>query len=328
MPALTRINLRFAGQLKDPVVRYLLDRRLPIRHLQLDAANLISHAAWVDLFAALATQLESLKLANLNGGAFSDRTVEALVRHCPNLRRLKLTECWDLHDDSLRAIASLPHLEHLTLHFLDDTDPDALLDLVRLRGSQLQTLALTGFHRADDTLLAAIHTHCRHLRKLRLADNACCTDRGYAALFARWSNPPLAELDLSTTRDIDNANPDGPAEPVGLAAAGLAAALRHSGSALQVLRLASCRHVSHAALENGFAADPPRTYPQLRHLDLSFVPALDDFLTTAIFRSCPALRSLVAFGCFHVRDVRVPAGVALIGGLRAQDSIIVEGGGD
>jgi DNA repair protein RAD7 len=50
---------------------------------------------------------------------------------------------------------------------------------------------------------------------------------------------------------------------------------------------------------------------------------MDDFLIGKIFQSCPAIKKVVAFACFNVRDVRVPVGIALVGGLKAQHSIVV-----
>lgn len=322
MPSLVKVNLRFAGQLKDKVIQYMLDRNLKIRHLQLDAANLISDDSWQQLFSTLGGQLESLKLSNLDY-ALTDETVEVLAKNCINLRRLKLTECWKLGEASIKAISRLPRLEHLTLNFLSDIRSECLVDMIENLGPNLRTLSLTAFRDADDRLLEAVHVHCHKLQKLRLADNTLCTDQGYVRLFRGWNNPPLKFIDLSATRDVDNANPDGPAEAIGLASLGLIALLEHSGSTLRVLNISSCRHVSHAAFEQIFQKD--KVYPQLQEVDVSFHTTMDDYLATAIFRSCPAIKKLIAFACFNVRDVRVPAGVALIGGLRAQDSIIFEG---
>jgi DNA repair protein RAD7 len=40
-----------------------------------------------------------------------------------------------------------------------------------------------------------------------------------------------------------------------------------------------------------------------------------------IFRSCPAIKKVVTFGCFQVADVLVPRGIVLIGAPKAQDQI-------
>lgn len=322
MPSLTQVNLRYAGQLKDRVLEYMMDRSLQIKHLQFDAVNLVTDACWRRVFQKYGPQLESVKLSNLDY-SFDDETVEELCKHCTGLRRLKLTQCWKTGDRSLKAIASLKSLEHLSLNFVQETSKEELGNIIHHVGSNLRTLSLDGFHNADDHVLGLIHSKCNSLVKLRLSDNAVCTDKAYAQLFNGWQNRPLEYVDLSSTRDVDNNNPDGPEEAIGLASEGLVALMNHSGPQVQKLNIASCRHVSREAFEEVFAEG--KKYPHLTELDVSFHTVMDDFLIGSIFRCCPAIKKVVAFACFSVRDVRVPVGVALIGGLRAQDPIVVEG---
>ncbi|KAL4891396.1 RNI-like protein [Aspergillus ambiguus] len=322
MPGLHHVNLRFAGQMKDRVLEYMLDRDLKIRHLQLDAANLISDAYWRKLFEKLGPQLESLKLSNMDS-SFDDETVSTLCKSCPNLRRLKLKECWRMGTGSLEAISTLSSLEHLSLAFVQVTDVAKLLEMVARVGPRLRTLSLEGFPIADDRLLTAIHANCHSLTKLRFTGNVVCKDQGYADLFTDWRNPPLEVVDLSSTRDVNNANPDGPPEAIGLASRGFVALMGHSGDRIEKLNISSCRHVSRTALEEVFSEG--KYYPQLKELDVSFHTVMDDFLVGCIFRCCPELKKLIAFACFNVREARIPKGVALIGGLKAQDTIVVEG---
>ncbi|RWQ93117.1 leucine rich repeat protein [Paecilomyces variotii] len=323
MPSLVDVNLRFAGQMKDPVLDYVMDRNLKIKRLQLDAANLISDDCWRRFFQKMGPHLESLKLSNLDS-SLDDETVKEICTHCTGLHRLKLKECWKTGDDSLRAITNLKSLEHLSLDFLQDTQAETIANLVDQLGPNLRTLSLHGFRNANDTLLECIHRRCSKLSKLRLSDNAVCTDKGYANLFTNWPNPPLTFVDLSSTRDVDNANPSGPPEPIGLASEGFVALMEHSGLKIRSLNISSCRHISRDAFEQVFGKN--NTYPHLEELDISFHTVVDDYLVNCIFKACPAMKKLVAFACFNVRDVRVPAGVALIGGLNAQDSIVLEGG--
>lgn len=323
MPSLTQVNLRYAGQLKDRVLEYMMGQNPQIKHLQFDAVNLVTDACWRQVFQKYGPQLESVKLSNLDY-SFDDETVEELCKHCTGLRRLKLTQCWKTGDRSLKAIAGLNSLEHLSLNFVEETSKEELGDTILNVGSNLQTLSLDGFHHADDHVLGLVHSMCHSLVKFRLSDNAVCTDQAYAQLFTGWQNPPLEYVDLSSTRDVDYSNPDGPEEPIGLASQGFVALMDHSRSKIQKLNIASCRHVSREAFEEVFYEG--KKYPHLTELDVSFNTVMDDFLIGSIFGCCPAIKKLVAFACFNVRDVRVPAGVALIGGLRAQGPIVVEGG--
>ena len=310
MPSLIHVNLRFASQMKDKVMQYMMDRNLSIRHLQLDAANLVSDACWRQLFQTLGPKLESLKLSNLDF-SLDDETVKVMATHCTNLRRLKLKECWKPGDDSLCAIADLLNLDHLSLEFLRETKVDSIVHVVEKIGANLQTLSLHGFRVADDRFLDVIHRQCRRLSKLRFTENVVCTDKAYTDLFTDWLNPPLVFVDLSSTRDVDNSNPDGPDDPIGLASDGFIALMKHSGSKVQTLNISSCRHISHSAFETVFGNET--VYPRLKELDISFQSTMDDYLVNRIFKSCPALKKLTAFACFKSRDVHVPAGVALIG---------------
>ncbi|PYH81395.1 DNA repair protein Rad7, protein [Aspergillus uvarum CBS 121591] len=322
MPSVTHVNLRFAGQMKDEVVGYMLSRDLHIKSLQLDATNLVSDSSWRQLFQRLGSQLESLKLSNLDC-SLDNETVEALTSCCTALRCLKLKHCWKLGDRSLEAISNLTSLVHLSLHFYQDVENDTLLQTINQVGPSLQTLSLESFTTADDHLLDMIHAKCRTLTKLRFSDNVTCTDKGFVRLFADWPNPPLEIVDLSSTRDIDNASPDDPAEATGLASHGFIALMNHSGSMIRKLNISSCRHISHAAFTEVFSDG--RTYPRLRELDVSFHTVMDDYLVGQIFQSCPNIQKLVAFACFNLRHIKIPPGVALIGGLKAQDSIVMEG---
>ncbi|KAL2784865.1 hypothetical protein BJX66DRAFT_76753 [Aspergillus keveii] len=318
MPALTHVNLRFAGQLKDRVIDYMLERDLKVKHLQLDAANLVSDQRWQQVFRKLGSQLETLRLSNMDF-SLDDETIQVMSKFCTGLRRLRLEDCWKMSDRSLQAIANIQSLEHLSLNLISETQPENLLELVSKIGSNLRTLSLRGFALADDTVLEMIHNKCKLLTKLRFTDNSICTDKGFVTLFDNWSNPPLEFADFSSTRDVDNSNPDGPTDATGLASNGFAALMRHSGSTLRKLNISSCRHISYAAFDDVFADG--KSYPLLKELDVSFQTVMDDYLVGRIFRCCPAIQKIVAFACFNVRDARVPRGVALIGGLRAQDPL-------
>lgn len=329
MPELEDVNLRNAGQMKDEVLLYMLDHNPKIKLLQLGAANLITNEGWLKLFGTQGPKLESFKTCDLDA-ALNDTAIEALVHHCPNLRRLKLKKCWQTTENSIHSLTTLCNLQHLTLSICPETSADTLSTLTTTIGTPLKTLSLESFHNADDTTLTAIHTVCTHLSKLRFTNNSTCTDAGFASLFTNWPNPPISFIDLSDNRDIDNQNPDGPAEsPIGLASAGFAALMSHSGPGLERLNIKACRHVSHEALLDVFDGKK-HTYPVLRDMDLSFVAPVDEVVMTAIFRSCPRLEKLAIFGCNQVRgrEVRIPAGVAVIGMMDAQESVVVEGAWD
>lgn len=322
MPSLQKVDLRCASQLKDEVIEYMLDHNRHIQHLQLDSANLVSDDIWRRFMEEMGPQLLTLKLSFLDS-SFDDGSVKQLASNCDKLQRLKLTDCWKPGDESLKAIATMTSLEHLSLDLLEETSGEIVAQMVESVGSKLQTLSLKRFREADDLTLSAIHNTCRKLNKLRISDNVVCTDKGYKALFTGWQNPSLSLIDFSGAQDLDYTQPDGPEDPIGLASEGFKALMAHSGSSIQHLNISSCRHITHAAFSNVFNAD--KQYPALKTMDVSLMTALDDYLVNCIFKSCPALKKLTAFSCFNVRDVRVPRNVVLIGGLTSHDTIELEG---
>ena len=319
VPNVQKLNLVNASQIKDEVIDYILERNVPLRELKLEAANLVSNQKWEKLFTKLGHRLETLKLSWLDY-SMDDNTFLHLVHGCPNLNRLKIVKCFRLSDVSLGYISDLKHLEHLSLRFSTVITSKTLTNLIAAIGLNLRTLSLKGFEEADDEVLTNIHDHCSNLNKLRFTENCSCSDNGYTALFTNWANPPLSYVDFSSNRSIDCDQPDGPDEPIGLASAGFSALINHSGKQLEHLDISSCRHIAYQTLSDLF--DGKRQYPNLRNINISFLTKVDTAIVAGLFKSCPQLTKVIAFGCFNVTDVAVPRGVVLIGVPNAQDSIV------
>jgi DNA repair protein RAD7 len=315
------VNLRCAGQFKDECLDFLLSQNIPIKHLQLEAANLVSEEKWVDFFSRVPSSLESLKLSWLDF-AFNDETLAHMVRSCPQLKRLKLKKCFRLTKASIECLGELKQLEHLSLDFAHPVPAASLVMLIRALGPNLRTLSLERFTDADDSVLSAIHDCCTHLSKLRFSDNDCCTDAAYTALFTHWANPPLTQIDLSSSRDVNYSAPDGPADaPIGLASDGFRALMAHSGARLEIINIHSCRHISHGAFAQVW--DGRKQYALVREMDLSFLDKVDTAVIAGVLKSCPGMQKLAVFGCFEVKDVKLPPNVALIGPPTAMDEIVV-----
>lgn len=324
VPNMRKLVLSNTCQLKDGSIDYMLERCHDLRHIQLYAANLVQEGMWHRLFREAGAKLEVLRLKWLDA-AFEDLVVRDMVRYCPNLERLKLKLCRRLGEDAVSSIADLPELKHLSLQISQDVSTATLVNLVEKRGSGLLTLSLEKFIDADDSVVEAIHDNCTQLSKLRLSENDTVTDAGYTQLFKDWDNHPLSFADFSSTRDIDNNHSEGPEEAIGLASSGFQALMDHSGAALKHLNIASCRHIELSAFIDVF--NGAQNYPALEYINMSFCNRADTGVVAGIFKSCPALKQLVAFGCFDVQDVVVPRNVALIGVPRAQDAIEQFGSG-
>ncbi|GME31832.1 DNA repair protein rad7 [Neofusicoccum parvum] len=318
VPHIQKIVLRNACQFKDENMEYMLDKCKNIRHLQLYASNLVTDHMWRQLFLRQGEKLQELKLQWLDA-AFDDEIVQTMVDFAPNLIRLKLKLCRRITSESIDAISKLKHLRYLSLQTSADIASERVVNLIGCVGAGLETLSLEHFLDANDDVLDTIHAQCRNLRKLRFSENDYCSDVGFAALFTDWANPPLHFADFNSTRDVDNQNPNGPEEAIGLASEGFRALMKHSGSKLEVLNLASCRHVSHEAFMEVF--DGQKVYPELKTIDISFCNPVDTVVVAGIFKSCPKLERLVSFGNFSVEGVVVPKGVTLIGVPKALDDI-------
>lgn len=318
VPNVRKLVLGNTCQMKDEAMAYMLDKCHNLQHLQMYGANLVTNDMWQRCFEGAGTKLEAIKLKWLDA-AFEDETVQVMASCCPNLKRLKLELCRRIGETAVNAIATMPQLEHLSLQIGLDVSADALIALITQRGNGLRTLSLRKFLDADDAVLDTIHDHCHRLAKLRFSENDTATDAGFTRLFTDWSNPPLSFVDFNTTRDIDNNNPDGPEDAVGLSSAGFKAMMKHSGSNLKHLDISSCRHIELGAFIDVF--NGAESYPLLEYINVSFCNRVDTTVVAGIFKSCPVLKKLVAFGCFDVADVVVPRNIALIGVPRAQDAI-------
>lgn len=318
VPHIQKVTFCNACQFKDENIEYMLDKCKNVRYLQLYAANLVTDRMWEELFVRQGERLEELKLQWLDA-AFDDDAVATMVDFAPNLIRLKLKLCRRLTCASIDAISRLPKLKHLSLQTSAEVPGERVVNLIGCVGAGLETLSLEQFLEANDDALDAIHSQCHQLRKLRLSQNDYFSDAGFAALFTDWSNPPLHYVDFNSTRDVDNQNPKGPKEAIGLASEGIRALMKHSGSKIESLNLASCRHISHTAFMEVF--DGQKIYPELKTIDISFCNTVDTVVVAGIFKSCPKLERLVSFGNFNVEGVVVPKGLTLIGVPKTLDSI-------
>ena len=318
VPKLRRLVLGNACQMKDDGIDYMLERCHNLRYIHFYATNLITNDMWQRLFCEIGEKLEVIKLKWLDA-SFEDFTVQDMVKYCPNLQRVKFKLCRRIGEEAVLALASLQNLQHLSLQINRDVSTPALCSLIAERGAPLRTLSLEKFIDADDSVLQAVHDHCFEVTKLRFSENDTATDTGYTALFTDWQNPPLTYVDFNSTRDIDNNNPTGPEEAIGMASSGFKAMMAHSGSQLKHLDIASCRHIELSAFMDVF--NGAQFYPALEYINLSFCNRVDTSVVAGIFKSCPVLKRIVAFGCFDVQDVVVPRNIALIGVPRAQDAI-------
>lgn len=308
----------------------MLEKSRQVTFFQLYGANLITDKMWQTFFAQYGHKLRTLRLQWLDA-SFTDETLDTMVANCPNLEQLKLKYCRKLTSAFVPSLQRFKKLTALSLRFSHSPDSQELIPLIQSLGPNLRTLSLENCMEVDDELVDAIRGSCSRLSKFRLSGIENITDAALVSMFsskrkAKSSTdgtavPSLVHVDLSSARDMDYNNPDGPLDdPIGLSSSAFKALMMHSGSTLRTLDMASCRHVSHGALCDAFGPRD-RAYPELESINVAFCSGVDTAVIRGIFASCPKIKKIIAFGCFKIEDVVVPAGVALIGVPRAQEVI-------
>ena len=320
-PKLKRFKARSAIQFKDEVMDYLLSRDTALEAFYLNGANLLSEEKWHEFLAAKGDALQELQVYYTDNH-FGDDTIDMAAAHCPGLLRLKVENNQKVTNAGVTGIGNIPTLEHLGLQLQTSISSAAISSVIAKIGENLKTLSLKIVPEADDSVLDAIHTHCRSLTKLRITESEKMTDAGFAALFTKWSNPPLHILDLQKCRHVDAARPRANDDCVGLCGEGFKALMVHSGQSLRDVNIHACRHISQEAFEEVF--NETARYPELRRLEISFCEYVTDFILGCIFRACPNIREVNVFGCMKLKTVKAPRGVILVGVPNAQ-GMVTEG---
>ena len=334
VPGLRRLKVRNAIHFKDEVMDYLISRHIELEELYLHGANLLSDAKWKEFLQRKGSRLRSLRVY-WTDKHFGDEVLSLLGTCCPSLARLKVCHNQQVTGAGVAAIGRLGSLRHLGLDLRNEVHPDVYVGLLGRIGAGLRTLSLARVPGLDNTVLDAIHRHCRSLEKLRITDSEAATDAGFARLFRGWANPGLVFLDLQKCRQLDSARPRENPDGIGLCSDGFRALMAHSGRTLRQLNVHGCRHIQAAAFEDVFG--PPAgggggggggvVYEALTKAEISFCEEVSDYVVGCIFRSCPNLRELNVFGCMKVRDVRVPRGKILVGVPNAR-GMVIEGDDD
>lgn len=304
-------KLRNGVHFTDIVVAYLLSRVLKLRHLSLHGANLLSDEKWNAFFEAKGQHLETFKL-HFTDKWFGDEVMASLVKNCPNLRIVSLRHIARLSATGIRELAGLQNLEYLSLTLNGSIPSDAYRDVLVKVGRGLTSLSLRKASRANDGVLEAIREHCTSLTKFRVTECGNFTDGAFVKLFSEWRNRSLEHVDLAKCRHMDPLRAQDLESAVGLCSGGFRALMKHHGHKLRHLSVDSARYITAEAFDEVFSEG--KEYPDLKHLEISFCEQATDRTIENIFKTCPALRELVVFGCLRVKGlVKVPAGKLLIG---------------
>ncbi|KAL0466968.1 hypothetical protein QR685DRAFT_534885 [Neurospora intermedia] len=312
VPGLKRLKAKNAIHFKDEVMDFLVSRKTELEDLYLHGSNLIAEEKWLEFLQKKGKSLQSLRVY-WTDKHFGDSALAALPSSCPSLVRLKACHNQKITGEGINHLAQLHHLKHLSIDLRNHVHSDVYVNVLSSIGPNLETFSITREIELDNTVLDAIHNHCRSLQKLRITDSEVMTDEGFARLFTNWENKCLLFVDLQKCRQVDSANPRQNPDNIGLCDRGFKALMAHSGRKIQHLNVHGCRHISAKAFEEVFPSDGIKVYPELKNLEISFCEEVTDFIVGSIFKCCPNLHELNVFGCMKVKSVRVPKGKILVG---------------
>ncbi|KAJ2901947.1 uncharacterized protein MKZ38_001248 [Zalerion maritima] len=319
-PGLQHLRVKDAIFFNDEVMEYLIDRNLELETLSIHGANLISEDTWAKYLKTKGHALKSLKVY-CTDRHFGDESLAYVRTYCKSLERLKVCNNQKVTSQGVKEVGYMTNLKHFGLHLYgNEVSSDVFVDLVTRLGNQLITLSLKDVHTLDNTVLDAIHHHCTSLLKLRIMGSEEVSDPGFVRLFSGWKNRPLDFLDFQKCRLSDSVNPRNNTNMKGLCSDGFVAMMENSRKFIKHVDVNSCRHIGKEALEKVF--EEGIEYPDLKMVELSFIEAVDDYVVGLIFKACPKLKNLAVFGCFKVRDVRVPKGRILLGVPTAKGMVI------
>ncbi|TPX07140.1 uncharacterized protein E0L32_010941 [Thyridium curvatum] len=324
-PNLRRFKLRNAVQFKDEVMDFLISRNLNLESLDIQGANLISDSKWIEYIKAKGRSLRALKIHHTDMHV-TDDLLDHLPVYAPGLKCLKLIGNQRVSGLGLKALAKLKQLEQLSLRLATEVHSDVFVDLLADIGPNLRTFSLENVENVDNTVLDAVHAHCRKLKKLRITESAEMTDSGFKRLFTDWANPPLEFIDLEKCRELEESREN--TNNIGLCDEGFIAMMNHSAKSLRELNIHACRHISSEAFEQVFGPEQEKVYPELKKAEVSFIWSVTDWEVASIFRACPNLKELNVFGCMKVKgQIGVPRGRILVGVPNA-DGMMIEGDDD
>lgn len=107
-----------------------------------------------DIFLVCPELSEHLTGLNLAHSKIDDRQLRSIVRHCPNLTSVNLSNCKKLHANSLNPLAEhCPHLKTIGLCDIGGLFEDAALVNFAKRCTELTEIALDGSHISDERII-------------------------------------------------------------------------------------------------------------------------------------------------------------------------------
>lgn len=293
VPNLRHLSLHHAGKATNETLEYYAEKLLKLTSFHIRGAFLVSRDAYVQFVTNLGPRLESLTISST--ARTNSAVIEAIGKHCPNLRHLTLSHLARLDDEALTYLYPLTNLETLDISYAGTTLTDeGIAKLLDHIGSSLTTLNLAGNISLSTPAIQSIHACCAALQNLDLTELELVGNDDIKALFTNWGkNRGLHELRMSRLIELqDDA---------------LIAVVKHSGQTLEVLEVNSCHDFTKAGMLEALGY-----CKRLRVFDAGFVRSVDDDVVLKM--QDVGVKKLEVWGCTKVTEcVDIASGVSLVG---------------
>lgn len=300
-PHLTKLSLQMCGQLNNEALLYIAEKLTNLTSINLDGPFLINEETWDLFFQKMKGRLREFHVSNTH--RFIDLSLSSLLRNCgADLVSLGLSRL-----DSVFNYSLLPqYLNNKEFHTLsiknpfneEDFSDEVIINILGQIGSTLRHLSLSGCTELTDSTLingmAAFLEKRGNLETLELEELTSITTDGLVYLCSKVSMPLLKRCSFRRCIQIDDA-------------ATIELFLNSAKDSLEYINLNSLNKLT----EETFAI---MSCPNLTHLDLSFVRAIDDLLVEQISRQNPKLRLMEVFGDNLITsNAKIPSTLTLTG---------------
>lgn len=300
-PHLTKLSLQMCGQLNNEALLYIAEKLTNLTSINLDGPFLINEETWDLFFQRMKGRLREFHVSNTH--RFIDLSLSSLLRNCgADLVSLGLSRL-----DSVFNYSLLPqYLNNKEFHTLsiknpfneEDVSDEVIINILGQIGSTLRHLSLSGCTELTDSTLingmAAFLEKRGNLETLELEELTSITTDGLVYLCSKVSMPLLKRCSFRRCIQIDDA-------------ATIELFLNSAKDSLEYINLNSLNKLT----EETFAI---MSCPNLTHLDLSFVRAIDDSLVEQISRQNPKLRLMEVFGDNLITsNAKIPSTLTLTG---------------
>ncbi|KAK9700524.1 hypothetical protein K7432_012150 [Basidiobolus ranarum] len=229
----------------------------------------------------------------------TDATIKALACFCPNLKRINLSSCFNITDNSLVDIleACSHSLESINLNGCSKITDNGVA-LIGLKCSRVESVNLAGCHEITDSTIISISEGCRSLKQLRISDCSSVTHKSILTLVLNC--PRLQWLDIARIGSMSDrcvraiADTCRELEWINLARPSFFHALfPHSASNIALLP-------EEPDISDDTIHRLVTNCPRLQLLDISYVPSITNSSIESISEHASQLVCLTIIGCRQI----------------------------